>query len=189
MVGCDHRGPARLPARQADPGSAGAFAAGCREEISCPGVAVPEWLRRRSQQLGGFEPGHFLFPATKPDHAAKQEGTSAKDKIDPMRPLKSWRTAWRRLTRAIQCPQCGLLQDAGDRCSACEADTKGLKSPFHGFRFHDTRHQAITELAESTASDQTIMGIAGHVSREMLQHYSHVRMEAKRSATHWTRSL
>ncbi len=26
------------------------------------------------------------------------------------------------------------------------------------------------------------MGIAGHVSRKMLQHYSHVRMEAKRSA-------
>jgi hypothetical protein len=39
-----------------------------------------------------------------------------------------------------------------------------------------------TELAESKASDQTIMGIAGHVSKKMLQHYSHVRMEAKRSA-------
>lgn len=57
-----------------------------------------------------------------------------------------------------------------------------MKSPFHGFRFHDLRHQAITELAESKAGDQTIMGIAGHVSRKMLQHYSHVRMEAKRNA-------
>ena len=44
------------------------------------------------------------------------------------------------------------------------------------------RHQAITELAESKASDQTIMGIAGHVSKKMLQHYSHVRLEAKRNA-------
>jgi hypothetical protein len=26
------------------------------------------------------------------------------------------------------------------------------------------------------------MGIAGHVSRKMLQHYSHVRLEAKRNA-------
>jgi hypothetical protein len=44
------------------------------------------------------------------------------------------------------------------------------------------RHQAITELAESGASDQTIMSIAGHVSRKMLEHYSHVRLQAKRTA-------
>ena len=41
------------------------------------------------------------------------------------------------------------------------------------------RHQAITELAESEASDQTILSIAGHVSREMLEHYSHIRVETK----------
>jgi integrase len=139
-------------------------------------------LYKRSQKLAGFEPGHFLFPAIKPDHAAKQEGAKAMEKIDPTRPLKSWRTAWRRLTRAIQCPQCGLLQDPTDSCSGCKADTSEVKSPFRGFRFHDLRHQAITELAESKASDQTIMGIAGHVSKKMLQHYSHVRMEAKRTA-------
>jgi hypothetical protein len=34
----------------------------------------------------------------------------------------------------------------------------------------------------TTASEQTIMSIAGHVSREMLEHYSHVRQEAKRRA-------
>jgi len=31
-------------------------------------------------------------------------------------------------------------------------------------------------------SDQTIMSIAGHVSREMLDHYSHIRIAAKRRA-------
>ncbi len=41
---------------------------------------------------------------------------------------------------------------------------------------------AITELAESEASDQTTMSIAGHVSPKMLAHYSHVRLEAKRKA-------
>jgi hypothetical protein len=51
-----------------------------------------------------------------------------------------------------------------------------------GFRFHDCRHHAITELAESQASDATIMALAGHVSRKMLEHYSHVRQEAKRDA-------
>lgn len=54
----------------------------------------------------------------------------------------------------------------------------GLK----GLRFHDLRHQAITELCEMGLSDMTIMGIAGHVSRDMLEHYSHIRLEAKRKA-------
>ena len=43
-------------------------------------------------------------------------------------------------------------------------------------------HTLITELAEGGASDQTIMDIAGHVSRQMLKHYSHIRMKAKREA-------
>jgi integrase len=73
--------------------------------------------------------------------------------IDRNRPQKSWRSAWRRLTNA-----------AG----------------FPGFRFHDLRHQAITEMAEAGASDATIMAVAGHIDRAMLEHYSHVRMAAKR---------
>jgi hypothetical protein len=47
---------------------------------------------------------------------------------------------------------------------------------------HDNRHTLITELAESGAGDETIMEIAGHVSRQMLSRYSHIRMEAKRKA-------
>jgi hypothetical protein len=47
----------------------------------------------------------------------------------------------------------------------------------------DLRHHAITKLAESSeASEQTVMAIAGHVSREMLEHYSHIRQQAKRKA-------
>jgi hypothetical protein len=49
-------------------------------------------------------------------------------------------------------------------------------------RWHDNRHTLITDLAESGAGDQTIMDIAGHVSKRMLRHYSHIRMEAKRTA-------
>ncbi len=74
--------------------------------------------------------------------------------IDPWKPQETWRTAWRHITR-----EAGL-----------------------GLRFHDLRHHAITELAESQASEQTIMAIAGHVSPKMLAHYSHVRLEAKRRA-------
>jgi integrase len=51
-----------------------------------------------------------------------------------------------------------------------------------GFRFHDLRHCAITQLAENGQPDSVIMAIAGHVSKRMLERYSHVRMEAKRNA-------
>ena len=73
---------------------------------------------------------------------------------DPSRPVTSLKTAWRTVKKA--------------------ADVSG--------RFHDTRHTLITELCESGAGDQTIMDIAGHVSRQMMARYSHIRMEAKRRA-------
>ena len=65
-----------------------------------------------------------------------------------------WRTAWRR-----------AVKDAG-----------------LGIRFHDLRYTCITKLAEGQASEQTLMSIAGHLSRKMLEHYSHIRMAAKRAA-------
>ena len=49
-------------------------------------------------------------------------------------------------------------------------------------RFHDLRHTCITKLAEGQASEQTLMSIAGDLSRKMLEHYSHIRMAAKRVA-------
>jgi integrase len=75
--------------------------------------------------------------------------------FDATKPQKSWRTAWRALTQAA-----------------------GLK----GLRFHDLKHQCVTELAENGAPETTIMALAGHVSRRMMEHYSHIRMEAKRKA-------
>ncbi len=119
-----------------------------------------------------IEPTHYLFPACE------------NSKFDPTRPQTSWRTAWRRLTRTIHCPACGKQQDPGEVCEneKCKADIRGVESPTARLRFHDLRHHAVTELAESQASDQTIMAIAGHVSPKMLAHYSHVRMEAKRKA-------
>lgn len=45
-------------------------------------------------------------------------------------------------------------------------------------RWHHNSHTLITDLAESGAGDETIRDIAGHVSKQMLKHYSHIRMEA-----------
>ena len=49
-------------------------------------------------------------------------------------------------------------------------------------RFHDLRHTFISRLAESQASDSTVMALAGHFSRAMIERYSHLRIEAKRRA-------
>ena len=129
-------------------------------------------LYQRAEKVNGREQDHFLFPACE------------NGKIDPTRPQTTWRSAWRSLTRAVECPKCRKLQRPAETCSTegCKADISKIKSTFSGLRFHDLRHHAITELAESRASEQTILAIAGHVSQEMLQHYSHVRLEAKRKA-------
>ena len=129
-------------------------------------------LRELARSRGIQEGRHFVFPA-------RQNGN-----IDPTTPQKSWRTAWRKVTKAVECPHCGMLQDPKDTCQNenCTADMRNIKSPTASLRFHDLRHHAITELAESQASDQTIMAIAGHVSPRMLNHYSHVWLAAKRNA-------
>jgi integrase len=71
------------------------------------------------------------------------------------RPARSWRKGWISITRAA-----------------------GLR----GLRFHDLRHQAITELAEAGVPEATIMSISGHLSRAMLARYSHIRLDARRAA-------
>jgi integrase len=132
-------------------------------------------LRERAQELFGndLQPDWYVFPSA--------EGYS---KPDPKKPMSGWRSAWRSLTRAVKCPTCGELQNPSTICcnAKCGADISSINSSTAGLRFHDLRHHAITELAESQASDRTIMSIAGHVSQQMLAHYSHVRIEAKRKA-------
>jgi hypothetical protein len=51
-----------------------------------------------------------------------------------------------------------------------------------GLRFHDLRHTVITELAELGVADHVLESISGHLSRRMLEHYSHIRIDAKRQA-------
>jgi len=119
------------------------------EEHSREGhAAMVRWAGRFP--AGGQE--DYIFPACE-DARLDCEKPSAGN-IDPSRPIKTWRTAWRR----------------------------ALKDAKLQIRFHDLRHCCITKLAESQASEQTIMAIAGHLSREMLEHYSHIRMAAKRTA-------
>jgi Phage integrase family len=76
-------------------------------------------------------------------------------RYDPTKPMLKWDTAWR-----------ALRDGAGP----------------HGLRFHDLRHTVITELAEMGVADHVLESISGHLSRRMLEHYSHIRIDAKRQA-------
>ena len=52
------------------------------------------------------------------------------------------------------------------------------------YRWHDLRHSFVTRLAERPrVSEQTMRALAGHVSNQPLQHYSHIRSQAKQIAT------
>ena len=106
--------------------------------------------------MPAWEPLHFAFATFKPvgKFNGKELPGIYPSGFDPTRPIGSWKKAWRKLR-----------------------EKAGLK----GLRFHDLRHHAITELAESGTSEQTIRAIAGHVPRRMLERYGRIRMEAKRS--------
>jgi integrase len=142
--------------------------------LNSDGMAALARLRSRAEELGSQNLDHFVFPACENGH------------IDPARSQKSWRSAWRSLVAATarkagrEGARAALT--AGGGIAAAKLAWKRAAGPFLGFRFHDLRHQAITELAEGDASDATLMAVAGHMTRDMLEHYSHVRMTAKRHA-------
>jgi integrase len=131
-------------------------------------------LLERARALGSSEPEHYVFPACE------------ERIIDPSRPQKSWRTAWRKLVREtarhVGREAAHQALESGKRLRGAIAAWKCAASPIRGLWFHNLRHQAITEMAEAGASDATLMAVAGHMSRRMLEHYSHVRMAAKRTA-------
>jgi integrase len=87
--------------------------------------------------------------------------------IDPSRPQKSWRTGWRKLVRETarrvgrEAAQQALESGKGLRSAIA---WKRAAAPIRDLRFHDLRHQAITEMAEAGASDATLMAVAGHMS-------------------------
>src|SRR5206468_9353897 len=49
-------------------------------------------------------------------------------------------------------------------------------------RLHDLRHTAATKMAEAGAPETTMLALMGHMSRKMMERYSHIRMAAKRTA-------
>jgi integrase len=102
-------------------------------------------LQDRAQKLGSTLPEDFVFPYK------IRNGTG----YDPSKPMKGWRTAWRKLTRSAGLP---------------------------GFRFHDLRHTFITNHAEIGTPIQVLMATAGHLSHKMTELYTHISHRSMQEA-------
>jgi integrase len=102
-------------------------------------------LQDRAHQLGSTLPEHYLFPF-KIRHGVG---------YNPSKPMRGWRSAWRKLTKAAGVP---------------------------GFRFHDLRHTFITNHAEIGTPIQVLMATAGHLSPKMTELYTHISQRSKEEA-------
>jgi integrase len=77
--------------------------------------------------------------------------------VDLSRPMGEWKKAW----------------------------TNALKEAGLKYRWHDLRHTFVSRLAANpNVSESTLKALFGHVSRRMLEHYSHVHAGAKQAAIH-----
>jgi integrase len=100
------------------------------------------------------EPNGYVFPR----FSVGIEGNARRPKFyaaDFTQPIGEWKKAWK-----IACKAAGVR-----------------------YRWHDCRHTFITRLAENpNVSEKTIRSLAGHVSKKMLERYSHIRISAKQAA-------
>lgn len=115
-------------------------------------------MRARAELFGSVLPEHYIFARFR--SVGRFNGKVIVERrmleFDPTAHIGSWKKAWRKLT---------------------------TKAGLSGLRFHDCRHTTITDLLTNpNVSIQTTKAIAGHVSQRMVDRYSHIRLEAKRSA-------
>lgn len=92
------------------------------------------------------------FGGTEPEHCLFPFGKPTPS--DPTRPITDISSAWD-----------SLRERAGVKC-----------------RLHDMRHTVATKMAEAGTPESTMLSLLGHMSRAMLERYSHIRMTAKRAA-------
>ena len=111
--------------------------------------ALQDWRAR----WPGAQPEEYIFPTEKLAYANPEafvQGTMTPYATDRTKPLGSWKRAWSTAKKLakVEC------------------------------RMHDLRHSFVSKLAETQTTDATILALSGHLSRKMLEHYSHIRVEA-----------
>lgn len=99
-------------------------------------------------------PESYIFPRHKVGFAGNKREPYPYE-IDLARPIGEWKSAW----------------------------YAALEAANIDFRWHDCRHTFVTRLAENPEiSEETIKSLAGHVSKKMLERYSHIRRRARQAA-------
>ena len=114
-------------------------------------------LQNWRSNFPGAIPSHFVFPSERyglDGEIGFSDGKALPYSIRPDVPIGSWKVAWAAARTKV-----------GVSC-----------------RWHDLRHTFVSKMAEGQASDATIMALAGHLSRKMMERYSHAGNEAKRIA-------
>jgi integrase len=108
-------------------------------------------------QFPNAVPEHSVFPSERYGlHGAK--GTFGGEvkvyEFTPETPIAGWKSSWTtcRKLAKIDC------------------------------RWHDMRHTFISRMGENRVADQTLLALAGQLSRKVLERYSHARNESKRAA-------
>jgi integrase len=117
-----------------------------------------EQCYKRALQLGACQPDHYLFPGRcNRDKDAPILANGKRARWNPARPSSRWflRKSWDKLRAVTGFP---------------------LITPYV------LRHQCITRLLENDVQPETVRAIAGHVTQQMMEYYSHIRAGAKYAA-------
>ncbi|QNI32085.1 site-specific integrase [Alloacidobacterium dinghuense] len=116
-------------------------------------ICIKEWKARFPEA----KLYHFVFPSERYRLYRDKDTLALTAEVyshDPAKPMGAWKRSW------ISCQKRAQV--------SC--------------RWHDLRHTFVSRMGENGVPDQTLMAITGHLSRKMLERYSHARMESKRAA-------
>ncbi len=91
----------------------------------------------------------------------------------------SWNTAWRSLRRAAA----KAIVDSAkhEKRDLAQEELESVRA-FQRLRFHDMRHTFVTLMAERNVPLSVVQSMVGHMSKEMVRHYTHISNNSARKA-------
>lgn len=114
------------------------------DRIACWGIKK---LLARSERLGAIQPDHFLLPTLREKHTRRSDPLNGGSGYDPTHSQSSWNKEWNEMRKSV-----GILHR----------------------RFHDLRHSYITRAAEAGVPLAVTQAQVGHLSTQMVAHYTHI---------------
>ena len=125
---------------------------GCAKSSSGTGRTIP--INADLASVLAAHRAQFVKAFGEPDSAHFLFASGSPLPTDPTRPVLDLKHGWETLRERA--------------CVSC--------------RLHYLRHTFATRLAENGVPESTMLALMGHMSRAMLERYSHIRMTAKRDA-------